>query len=293
MKKNALYSISLISFMLLAQMSFAQGSNAWKRYRHDFTVGYGFNNMLATLGEKDNLGLAFALQRSSMSFSYRYFILNHVSVRAQFAHLYCRKNDKDLNRDSRENLRIDYETSMTEFGFMGEYHLFDETVKAHSGRTSRARGGIARFAKYGVSFYAGVDGAYFRPYGEYLGNRVYLTPVNDNPGYNTNVSYYKNFNIVFPVGTNVRLVLSENWRIGVDLGYRFGFNSYINDESSVYFDKNVNLNSLPSTSWPDSYYAGKVFFGKENQSTSQLSLQSGRRGYFLGLVTLSYRLKTR
>jgi hypothetical protein len=293
MKKNALlFSIFLLFFCLLEKAN-AQGSDAWKRYRHDFTVGYGFNSLLSSIGEKDNIGLAFALQRSSFNLSYRYFLLKNVAVRGGFSQMYCRKNDKDVNRDSRNNLRMDYETSMSEISLVGEYHFFDETGKSHKGKTRRARGGITRIAKFGVSVYGGVALSLFNPQGEYVGNRVYLRPVNDNPGYDTDVDKYAKFNIYFPVGTNVRWVVSESWRVGVDLGYRFGVRPYVNNVSAVYYEDDVSQVGIPGESWPDYRYAGYVHFADEDKTIEQLTFERGKRGYFVGLITLSYRLKTR
>lgn len=293
MKKiSILLSLSLL-FSLFSDTANAQGSDAWKRYRHDFTIGYGFNSLLTSIGEKDNIGVAFALQRSSFNVSYRYFLLKNVAVRGGFTQMYCRKNDKDLNRETRDNLRIDYETSMTELSLVGEYHFFDETGKTHKGKTRRARGGITKLAKFGVSVYGGIAGSVFTPKGEYFGNRVYLRPLNDAPGYNTDVNKYARLNIYFPIGTNIRLVVNESWRVGVDLGYRFGVRPYINSVSGVYHEDDISQLGLPATDWPDYRYAGYVHFEDEGQPLSQLSLQKGRFGYFAGLITLSYRLKTR
>lgn len=293
MKKiSILLSLTLLFSILDLDLK-AQGSDAWKRYRHDFTIGYGFNSLLSSIGEKDNIGLTFALQRSSFNASYRYFLLKNVAVRGSFSQMYCRKNDKDLNRDSRNNLRIDYETSLSEVALVGEYHFFDETGKSHKGKTRRARGGINKLAKFGVSVYGGVAGTYFTPKGEYFGNRVFLRPLNDAPGYDPDVSKYARFNIYFPVGTNIRLVVSESWRVGVDLGYRFGVRPYVNNVSGIYYEDDVSQQSLPGVDWPDYLYAGYVHFSDEDKTIDQLTFERGKRGYFVGLITLSYRLKTR
>lgn len=293
MKKNFSYPLYLVSFLFFIYIgSNAQTSTTWKRFRHDISIGYGYNNLLTTIGEKDNVGFLRALQRSSTSASYRYQILQHFSVRGQFTQMYCRKNDKDLNIVSRENLRIDYETSMTEFGAMAEYHLFDETGRKAFSKQTGVRDRFSKLASLGISFYAGLATSYFRPQAEYLGKRVTLAPVNSNPGYVISDDSYKKVNLFFPIGVNTRLILSENWRVGVDLGYRFGVRSYINDVSSVYFDRQIDQSQLPISNLPDPYYAGSVYFGDENQALSQLSLQSGRKGYFLGLISVSYRIKT-
>lgn len=293
MKKNALSTIILLTTFSTFNLVIGQSSNVWKKYRHDFTVGYGYNTLLATVGEKDNIGFDYMLQRSSFNLSYRYFIFNHFAIRGEFSQLYARKNDKDLNRDNRDNLRIDYETSMSEFGAIAEFHLFDETGKAQLGKTSRARGGISKLANFGVSVYAGIAGTYFKPVGEFVGQKVYLRPLNDNPGYNLDVSAYPRWNLHFPVGANIRLVLTENWRVGIDAGYRFGIRPYIDNVSGVYYDADIAPEGLPMNSWPDYTYAGYVHFDDERKSISDLQLQSGRQGYFVGMLTVSYRLKTR
>jgi len=61
----------------------------------------------------------------------------------------------------------------------------------------------------------------------------------------------------------------------------------------VYYDDDIEDSALPYSELPDARYAGLVHFDDANTSIQELQLQDGRRGYFVGLITLSYRLKTR
>ena len=60
----------MISFTTIAQRG---GDTLWTKYRHEVSAGYGVNNLFATLGERDNLGVKYILQRSTFNGLYRYY----------------------------------------------------------------------------------------------------------------------------------------------------------------------------------------------------------------------------
>lgn len=272
------------------------GSAAWKNYQHEVAVGYGFNTLFAKLGVRDNLGFGYMIQRSSFNTSYRYYFMRHFAVRGTVSHHYARKNDKNNEEFGFQsnNLPIDYKTTMTELGGVLEYHILDESqMGRRKGRVRRARGGMNRGLNTGLSLYAGVSGNYFRPLGEFQGALVTLHPVNTDPGYDTDVSDYKRLNFYIPAGATFRLVLSENWRFGIEGGYRFGFRDYINNVSAVYYrDGNPNPQRSPYTD--TDYTGGNVTFSENAEvGVSELSSEPGRRSYFFATFTLAYRFKTK
>lgn len=283
--------IVAVLFVILSISANAQrgGNTAWTKYRHEVSVGYGVNSLFGRLGESDKINMNYVLQRSTFNASYRYYFLKHFAARGSISHGFARKNDKSDNIETRQNVRLDYQATMTEFAAMAEWHLLDEATKGRQTKIRRSRGGVSKGANVGVSFFAGVGLNYLRPFGEYYGDEVELRPITD-PLQVPNNDRYKKLNLTFPVGTNVRMVVAENWRVGFEFGYRLGLREYINNVSGVYYRDPELINSDPYT--PDPQYIGVVTFEKEQAPIQSLVNEKGKRNYFFGFLTLSYRIKS-
>ena len=290
-EKMRLPIIIIITLLISTGVHAQRGNQSWKKYRHEGSIGFGFNTFLAGIGEDDKFGTRFLLQRSTMNASYRYFFAKHFAVRGSFTHAYSRKNDKEIIDPTRINARLDYEMTLSEFGGMFEYHIFDEThMGSRKGKVRRARGGMSRGPKFGISLFAGSAFSYMRPYAELYGNRMVLKEYNANAGY-VSPTDYKKLHIHFPVGAHVRLVVAENWRIGFEAGHRFGLREYIGNVSTVYYK---DQNPWAQTSeYTDTQFSGEyVTLDKENAPIATLANKKGKRDYFFGMLTLSYRIKT-
>jgi hypothetical protein len=286
--RKKMLALVVVSMTVLTVQAQRGGNTPWKKYRHEASVGYGVNNVFATLGERDNLGVAYVLQRSAFNGSYRYYALRHLAVRGSITHGYSRKNDKSTDYEDRLNTRLDYQCTITEFAAMAEYHIIDETTKGKKGKVRRARGGVSKGLNVGVSGFAGVGLSYFRFYGELMGEPMILKPITQ-PLTIPNSDRYKPVHLHIPIGMNARILINENWRVGLEAGYRIGFREYINNISGVY---SVDENFLnPDTYNVDPRYFGLVTFAKERAPLADLASDSGKRNYFFAMVTLSYRLK--
>jgi len=284
---------ALHNFVVSAQKS--AGNSAWTKYRHEVSFGYGFNTLLANLGESDQLGLTFMLQRSTLNANYRYYLKKKIALRGSVSHAYARKNDKKGVEDLLDrawNMPIDYKTSLSEFAFFGEYHVFDETnLGKRKSRVRRARGGMSKAMNLGLSFFGGPALTYFRPVGEYQGSMVELRPINSNPGTDLNAPDYKRVNFHFPIGTNVRFVFDENLRLGFEFGYRLGVRDYMNNVSAVYYRDGKPAQDYTDFDDPN-FAGGYVTFAKEEAPVGILASENGRRNYFFGMFTLAYRIKS-
>ena len=288
--------IALIIVVVCAMSidSIAQrGNTAWTKYKHEISVGYGFNTFLASIGANDKIGTRFMLQRSTFNASYRYYLKKHFAVRGSFTHAYSRKNDKDIIDPANINMRLDYESTISELGGKIEYHIRDETTmgRSNKGKVRRSRGGMTKGIDVGLSIFGGVGIDYFRPVAEYYGDRMVLKKYDAQAGFITPKDY-RRVHIHFPVGAQARLVLGENWRLGLEACYRIGITNYIDNASSVYY---ADGNPFPEryTDYPDKDFAGGyVFMGNETGSIPGLASQTGRKNYFVGMMTLSYRIKS-
>ena len=275
----------------MSVMAFAQrgGNTGWKKFRHEASIGYGVNSVYASLGERKNIGPAYLMQRSAFNGTYRYYFMRFFAVRGSMTYGYCRKNDKSLQYNDRANVRLDYLSSVTEFAAMGEYHLIDETTKGRKSKVRRARGGTTKGLNMGISAFAGIGLSHFRPYAELQGQKMEFKPITE-PLTIPNDDRYKRFHVHVHVGLDARLLINENWRAGVELGYRFGFRDYVNNVSGVYSANSEFKNADPFS--PDNEYFGTITFAKEKAPIADLASENGRRNYIIGFITLAYRLKS-
>ena len=284
--KMRFISIIILTILLAVAAKAQKGNQARKKYHHEASIGFGFNSFLASIGDDDKFGTRFLLQRSTVNASYRCFFTKHWAARGSFSHAYSRKNDKTNVDPARINSRLDYEMTLSEFGGMIEYHIFDET---HA-ELRRARVGISKGPKLGVSLFVGAAVDYMRPYAELFGSKMVLKQYSPNAGF-VSPKDYKKINFHFPVGAQVRLVVAEDWRIGFEAGYRLGVRDYIGNVSTVYYvDENPQAQNSDFT---DTKFTGEyVTLDKEKAPIGSLASQGGRKNYFFGLMTLAYRIKS-
>ncbi len=282
--------LTLLLFAWINGVSFAQrgGNTSWKKYQHEAAIGVGINSVFANLGEKDGLGVGYAMQRSTFNGTYRYYFMKNFAARGSITHGYSRKNDKSLNFGDRQNARLDYISTVTEFAAMGEYHLIDETTKGKRGKVRRSRGGMSKGLNMGLSAFTGIGLSYLRPFGELQGRKMEFKPIT-TPLTVPNDDRYKRLHLHVPVGINARVLINENWRAGIEFGYRIGFRDYVNNVSGVYSADDFEN---PDPFSPDTQYFGITTFAKEEAPIADLSSDSGRRSYFFGFLTLAYRLKS-
>lgn len=283
---------SLACFVMAQEVVAQRGGNtSWTKYRHEAQIGYGVNTLFSSLGEKDKLGFNPIFQRSTFSGSYRYYFLKRVSARASLTHAFARKNHKDINPEEWDNIRLDYTSTVTELALLGEYHIFDEAVKGKKGLVRRARGGTTRGVNLGWSVYTGVAFGLFRPFAEYFGQEVELKPIPTDTNSLSNDGKYRRLNFHIPLGTQVRFILSENWRFGAEFGYRIGIREYINNTSWVYY-RDPEMKHSGTNSGVDQSLVGPVTFEKELPPIEELGSKTGRKNYMFIMLTLAYRFKS-
>ncbi|MEQ9187114.1 MAG: hypothetical protein RLP15_05215 [Cryomorphaceae bacterium] len=285
---RTLFALLFIGWMGNTSIAQRGGNTSWKKFQHEVAVGAGVNSVFANLGERDGLGVAYIMQRSTFNGTYRYYFMKHFAARGSISHGYSRKNDKSLKYSDRQNVRLDYISTVTEFAAMGEYHLIDETTKGRKGKVRRSRGGMTKGVNMGLSAFAGVGMSYMRPFGELQGRKMEFKPIT-TPLTVPNDDRYKRIHLHIPVGINARLLINEHWRAGIEVGYRLGFRDYVDNVSGVYAVGDFK-NADPFS--PDEKYFGFITFAKEEAPIADLSSDSGRRSYIFGFLTLAYRLKT-
>jgi hypothetical protein len=119
---------------------------------------------------------------------------------------------------------LSFETPITELALTGEFNTFDMDVKRWS-----------PFVFAGLAVYH--DNPYTK---DQAGNKVFLRPLSTEgqglPGYEA--KEYALTQLALPFGAGVKFDVSDNIRIGLEVGLRKLFTDYLDDVSTTYADPN-------------------------------------------------------
>jgi hypothetical protein len=144
--------------------------------------------------------------------------------------------------------------------------------------------------KWSPYFFAGLAVYHFNPYTfDALGNKVYLKPLSTEgeglaqyPG----VPAYPLTQLAIPFGGGIRFVISDNIRLGVEVGLRKLFTDYLDDVSGNYADATDLLNAKGPKAVELSYRGGEVPGGSPvypSKGTTRGSPKSKDYYYFTGI----------
>ncbi len=154
---------------------------------------------------------------------------------------------------------------------------------------------ITPLADYSLTPYlfAGIAVYHFNPYThDTTGNKVFLKPLStEGEGFIAGRNNYNLTQLAIPFGAGVKLSLTDDINVGLELGIRKLFTNYLDDVSTTYVDESLLLANRGSEAVELAYR------GNEIKSGSPLYPAAGaKRGgskadwyYFTG-VTISFRL---
>ena len=202
-----------------------------------------------------------------------YQLSNRVYIRAGITHATLMADDKKNPKVYFRNLN--FKTSIQEFHLAGEYYLLtDEDSK---------------FSPY---FFGGIAVYHFNPYTkDTAGTKYFLQPLStEGQGFYDNRKPYKLTQFAIPFGGGIKYTVSDNIKLGIEVGLRKLFTDYLDDVSTTYIDPNLLLTNRGPKALELSFRGGEI----DNTETYPANLT--KRGepknkdwyYFTGL-TLSYR----
>lgn len=201
-----------------------------------------------------------------------YDITNHFSVRGGVMLSKLSADDK-LGRNKLRNLN--FQTNLAEVNIGAEYYI--TPLDEHA---------LTPYVFAGVALY------HFDPYTfDTSGAKYYLRLLStEGEGFLPGVENYKLTQFAIPFGGGVKLSLSENINVGMELGLRKLFTDYLDDVSTTYVDQTTLLANRGSKAVELAYR------GNELKTGAPYPLANSRRGgakkdwyYFTGL-TASFRL---
>jgi hypothetical protein len=251
---NIYKSIFVSVLLLVASIASAQGfynSNAWRKQRHELRFEIGAANFLGDLGGRDRIGSNFLYDlelnqtKFATSFNYLYYLSEKVGLRTSINFGKVSGDDALTAESFRNNRNLKFESIILETGMSIEWHFLKEkpgniyNVRSTTGRKLGSKG-----ISSGFYVTAGVNAFYFNPKAEDAnGSKVPLFPLKtEGQGLENGAKAYKRVSVAIPIGGGYRKNISRKLGIKIELAHRFTFTDYIDDVSTVYFDRNV-LNS--------------------------------------------------
>ncbi len=204
-----------------------------------------------------------------------YDIATHFSIRTGITLAKVSGNDK-YGKNMRRNLN--FTSGITEVNVGLEYYI-TAPVEKHS---------LTPYLFAGVAVY------HFNPYTfDSAGQKYFLRPLStEGEGFVPGRKNYSLSQFAIPFGAGVKLSLSDNVNIGLEIGYRKLFTDYLDDVSTTYVDENLLLTNKGAKAVELAYRGDEIKNG-----ILQYPAAGSKRGnpnhkdsyYFTGL-TLSFRL---
>ena len=175
-------------------------------------------------GDLQDKRFSFNQARLAFGAGVTYEVSDKFSVRAGLTLAKVGADDKKNAKVFYRNLN--FTSPITELHLAGEYYLLNPYE--HS---------LAPYLFGGLAVY------HFNPYTrDSLGAKYYLRPLStEGEGFYQNKKNYSLTQLAIPFGAGIRLSLSENIRVGLEVGMRKLFTDYLDDVSTNYVDQNLLL----------------------------------------------------
>jgi opacity protein-like surface antigen len=256
------------TFLLIASL-FVFNAAAFSQNFH-FNLYAGSSNYNGDLQDK-----RYTLNESNLAggFGVSYDITDHISLRSSLLFGTVSGDDK-YTRNSIRNLN--FRSAITEVSIGAEYYI--TKLGDHS---------LTPYVFAGVAVY------HFNPYTrDTSGKIVYLRPLStEGEGFIAGKNYYNLTQIALPFGAGVKLSLSENIQVGLEVGYRKLFTDYLDDVSTTYVDQSTLLANRGSTAVELAYRGDELKNGGNYPPGGTIRGRSGHYDtYYFTMLTLSFRL---
>jgi opacity protein-like surface antigen len=208
-----------------------------------------------------------------------YELMDQFIIRGGFNYSIVGGADRFSKNDSLRARNLAFETKITEFSLVGEYYFFNLYDQ--------------KFSPY---LFAGLAVYHFNPYA-YNGNKekIFLQPLSTEGEGLSQYPDRKPYALTqpaIPLGGGVKYAITDNLRIGLELGMRKLFTDYLDDVSKTYVDPN-DLLAAKGQLAVDMSYRGDELPGGNPSYPSKGAQRGGANHkdwyYFLGLH-LTYRL---
>jgi hypothetical protein len=178
------------------------------------------------------------LTNGFIGFTVSYELQDQLLIRGAYNFARVNGSDTYSEKDVLRLRNLQFESAISEISFVGEYYLFNLYEK--------------RFSPYG---FVGLAIFHFNPYTyDSTGRKVFLKPLStEGQGIYPDKKPYSLWQPAIPLGAGVKFVITENLRIGIEIGLRKIFTDYLDDVSTSYPDHNDLLAARGQTAVDFSY----------------------------------------
>lgn len=206
-----------------------------------------------------------------------YELFDQLLLRAGISFAKVSGNDKFASKPSLQQRNLSFESSISEFSAVGEFYLFNINEEK-----------LSPYAFAGLALF------HFNPYTYDAASRqVFLKPLStEGQGIYPNKKPYSLLQSAIPFGGGLKVAVSENLRIGIEIGFRKLFTDYLDDVSTSYADYNDLLAAKGPVAVELAYRTDELQGGNPAYPTKDTQRGSSAQKdmyYFTGL-NLSYRL---
>ena len=234
---------AILSFLALS--SFGQ---QWKMLRYEAALGLGSTNVYGDLGGAPNAtnllfikDITFRNTRPSIYTALLYKLDPKMALKFNFVYGYSRNEDFNNSRnEGREFISI---TNLIEASAQYEFYFLQEERRLKSAAMFNRRGMVNNYSTIGAYVFAGAGGV------------VYWSDldVERRP-----IDTYKpeaGITLALPIGVGIKYVLSDQWMLGWELGYRHTISDFLDgiqtpwsNNTDVYWISTLNLSYRIPTS---------------------------------------------
>lgn len=207
-----------------------------------------------------------------------YELTDQILLRAGFTYSIVGGADRYNTDTVLLNRNLSFETSILEFSVVGEYYLLNLYNQ-----------------KYSPYIFGGLAVFHFNPYAYDINNqKVYLKPLSTEgqgvSGYPDRKPYSLT-QLAIPFGGGVKFAVTDNIRVGLEIGIRKLFTDYLDDVSKTYIDEFDLLNAKGQQA-VDMSYRGDEVGGSPTYPAkdAQRGGQKNKDYYYFSGIHLTYKL---
>lgn len=298
-------------FVQLSAQSFVRAKD-WKKYRKEVIFQAGISQFLGDLGGRNQIGkdyspvdLEFSMTRPAVSIAYRYKITKFMNWHSSFNYMMVSGNDNLTTEPFRNNRNLNFKSNIFELATRIELGYFSNKV-GHRYGIRRTLSKRMKSRSWELVGFIGIGGFYYNPKGNGPSGWVKLRPLHtEGQGLPDGPKQYSNFSVSIPMGVAYRIILSKKWCVGLEVNYRKTFTDYIDDVSTVYYDKaalkanygdlsaamaDPNKGLIPGATSPsgDGTRAQRGDIQKDSYMTFQITV-----GHFFGAKKSKARLRSK
>jgi len=261
MKTVFLFTISSFSFLLLPAQKVHIG------------VAGGFANYNGDLLDKI---YPKKITNGFIGLTVHYELQDQLLIRGSYNFARVDGSDAYSEKQVLQLRNLQFESAISEFSVAGEYYLFNLYEK--------------RFSPYG---FVGLGFFHFNPYtSDSTGRKVFLKPLStEGQGLYPNKKHYSLWQPVIPFGGGVKFAITENLRIGIELGLRKLFTDYLDDVSTSYPNYDDLLAARGQTAVDFSYRGDEIPGGETAFPTKETQRGGAEQKdiyYFTG-INITFR----